>query len=129
MTSAATSPAAARVGRVQTVLGLVEPSELGPTMTHEHVLLDLRCLLEPAPAELGEGWASRPLTPDIRHDAVHHPQTNVDLQDRELNFHRVHPSTKSTLDHVMRYMAKGFTMSAAAVKSLCEACAKEGLQS
>jgi len=59
----------------------------------------------------------------------YHPQTNVDLQDRELNFHRVHPSTKSTLDHVMRYMAKGFTMSAAAVKSLCEACAKEGLQS
>jgi phosphotriesterase-related protein len=67
-----------RVGRVQTVRGLVEPTDLGPVMTHEHVLIDLRCLLEPAPVALGPGFAGRPLTPDLRADAVHFPQTNID---------------------------------------------------
>ena len=28
-------------GKIQTVLGLIEPSELGITMTHEHLLIDL----------------------------------------------------------------------------------------
>jgi len=32
-----------RSGRVQTVLGLIEAAELGPTLTHEHLLLDMRC--------------------------------------------------------------------------------------
>lgn len=32
-----------RRGRVQTVLGLIEAAELGPTLTHEHLLLDMRC--------------------------------------------------------------------------------------
>ena len=30
-----------RKGHVQTVLGLVDPSELGPTLMHEHVFIDL----------------------------------------------------------------------------------------
>lgn len=30
-----------RRGRVQTVLGLVDPAELGPTLMHEHVFIDL----------------------------------------------------------------------------------------
>jgi phosphotriesterase-related protein len=67
-----------RVGRVQTVRGLVDPSDLGPTMTHEHLLLDIRCLLAPPPEYLGEGFARRPVTPDIRADLVHHPLTNAD---------------------------------------------------
>jgi phosphotriesterase-related protein len=32
---------AQRTGRVQTVLGLIEPDELGPTLMHEHLLIDL----------------------------------------------------------------------------------------
>jgi phosphotriesterase-related protein len=67
-----------RVGRVQTVRGLVDPADLGPVMTHEHLLLDIRCLLQPAPASLGEGFADRPVTPDIRADLVHNPITNLD---------------------------------------------------
>jgi phosphotriesterase-related protein len=34
-------PAAAR-GRVQTVLGPIDPAELGPTLMHEHLLCDIR---------------------------------------------------------------------------------------
>ena len=40
-------------GRVQTVLGLVEPSALGITMTHEHLLVDLRAYFR-EPEEPGE---------------------------------------------------------------------------
>jgi phosphotriesterase-related protein len=68
----------ARVGRVQTVRGLVDPADLGPVMTHEHLLLDIRCLQQDAPPSLGEDFASRPVTPDIRADLVHHPITNLD---------------------------------------------------
>ena len=41
-------------GKVQTVLGPVEPDSLGPTTTHEHLLIDFRVMYrEPAvpPAE------------------------------------------------------------------------------
>ena len=31
-------------GKVQTVLGPVEPADLGVTLTHEHMLIDLRVL-------------------------------------------------------------------------------------
>ncbi len=32
---------------IQTVLGPIEPGDLGTTLAHEHALIDLRCLLEP----------------------------------------------------------------------------------
>lgn len=70
--------ARSRVGRIQTVRGLIEPAELGVTMPHEHLLIDLRCLLLPTPPELGDGWAERPVSPGIRADLVHWPATNVD---------------------------------------------------
>ncbi|MBM4408673.1 MAG: phosphotriesterase-related protein, partial [Chloroflexi bacterium] len=70
--------AESRVGRIQTVRGLIDPADLGVTMPHEHLLIDLRCLLAPAPPELGEGWAARPVSPSIRADLVHWPATNFD---------------------------------------------------
>ena len=33
-----------RTGKIQTVRGLIEPAELGPTLMHEHLLFDLRPL-------------------------------------------------------------------------------------
>ena len=42
-------------GKVQTVLGLVEPGDLGVTLPHEHLLIDLRCYLE-LPTEASQ-WA------------------------------------------------------------------------
>jgi phosphotriesterase-related protein len=38
---------ARRRGRIQTVLGLIEPSDLGLTLMHEHLLLDETCLAHP----------------------------------------------------------------------------------
>ena len=40
-------------GLVQTVLGTVAPETLGPTTTHEHLLIDFRCMFNP-PAEATE---------------------------------------------------------------------------
>ncbi|XP_044539953.1 phosphotriesterase-related protein [Gracilinanus agilis] len=34
-------------GKVQTVLGLVEPSQLGPTLTHEHLTMTFDCCYTP----------------------------------------------------------------------------------
>jgi phosphotriesterase-related protein len=49
-------------GKVQTVLGEVEPGSLGITLTHEHLLIDLRCYFE-MPEEASERWyVDRPVT-------------------------------------------------------------------
>ena len=52
-------------GKVQTVLGEVEPSTLGITLTHEHLLIDLRCYFK-MPEEASNRWyVDRPVTMDI----------------------------------------------------------------
>lgn len=49
-------------GKVQTVLGEVEPGSLGITLTHEHLLIDLRCYFQ-TPDEASERWyIDRPIT-------------------------------------------------------------------
>ena len=77
----------ARVGRVQTVRGLVDPAELGPTMMHEHLLLDSIQRLTPPPEYLGAAFQDAPVTAANRADVVHHPFTNRDdlvLDDEDL---------------------------------------------
>ena len=39
------------VGKVQTVLGPIDPADLGTTLTHEHLLIDLSVLSETPPVE------------------------------------------------------------------------------
>ena len=54
-----------QAGKIQTVLGLIEPESLGITMTHEHLLIDLTNYFE-APAEASQrGYIHRPVTIDI----------------------------------------------------------------
>lgn len=49
-------------GKVQTVLGALGPDQLGITSTHEHLLIDLRCIFQ-EPAELSKkGLAFAPVT-------------------------------------------------------------------
>ncbi len=49
-------------GLVQTVLGPVSPSELGPTMTHEHLLIDFLCMFNPPPEATARARAYEPIT-------------------------------------------------------------------
>lgn len=65
-------------GMVQTVLGPVSPDTLGRTMMHEHLVLDGRARLAPAPAYLGADFATAPVTPELRADIVHNPFSNLD---------------------------------------------------
>ncbi len=54
-----------RTGKIQTVLGLIEPEELGITSTHEHFLVDLLCYFT-EPEEASERWyVDAPVTMDI----------------------------------------------------------------
>ena len=51
-------------GKVQTVLGPIEPDDLGITLTHEHLLIDLTCYFEAPDAASERGYIHRPLTID-----------------------------------------------------------------
>ena len=51
-------------GRVQTVIGPIDPGELGVTLMHEHLLIDLECYFQ-GPDEASErAWVDAPLTID-----------------------------------------------------------------
>ena len=52
-------------GAVQTVFGPIEPSELGITLTHEHLLIDLRCYWS-EPEEAGaRAYVDNPVKIDL----------------------------------------------------------------
>ena len=51
-------------GRIQTVLGTIDPSDLGITLTHEHLLIDMMCYFE-MPEEASEReWIDAKVTMD-----------------------------------------------------------------
>jgi phosphotriesterase-related protein len=52
-------------GKVQTVLGPIDPSEMGVTLTHEHILIDLTCYYaEPEEASV-RNYHEKPYTIDM----------------------------------------------------------------
>ena len=69
-----------RSGKIQTVLGLIEPSELGITLTHEHALIDMSCYFV-MPEEATERWyVDKPLTMEILGGIHNRWAHNKDLQ-------------------------------------------------
>ena len=52
-------------GKIQTVLGPIEPEQLGVTMTHEHLLIDLMPYFHVAEEASLRYYADRPITMDI----------------------------------------------------------------
>ena len=62
--SEAVMNSAEQTGKVQTVLGPIDPDELRITLTHEHLLIDMDCYFE-MPAEASErAWVDAPVTID-----------------------------------------------------------------
>jgi phosphotriesterase-related protein len=55
-------------GKVQTVLGPIDPSELGITVTHEHLLLDITCYTVEAEHATGRAFRDAPITMDMLGD-------------------------------------------------------------
>jgi phosphotriesterase-related protein len=55
-----------RVGRIQTVRGLIDPADLGQTLMHEHLLFDLRPMHRRQTWDTDGSFANAKSTPDIR---------------------------------------------------------------
>ena len=69
-----------RAGKIQTVLGLIEPDELGITSTHEHFLIDMTCYFT-EPEEASERWyVDAPVTMDIAGGLMKRVWYSNDLQ-------------------------------------------------
>jgi phosphotriesterase-related protein len=67
-----------RKGKIQTVLGLIEPSQLGITLPHEHLMCDgSGWFVEPADS-FEKAMARRPVSVDILWWLTYHRFTNLD---------------------------------------------------
>lgn len=67
-----------RKGKIQTVLGLIEPSQLGITLPHEHLMSDgSGWFVEPADS-FEKAMAHRPVSVDILWWLTYHRFTNLD---------------------------------------------------
>ena len=55
-------PSAQNRGFIQTVLGPIAPSELGPTTTHEHLYIDFSFMFRPAQDSPSQELADAPIT-------------------------------------------------------------------
>ncbi|MDC0034834.1 aryldialkylphosphatase [Chloroflexi bacterium] len=49
-------------GKIQTVLGLIDPKDLGLTMTHEHLLIDFSVMFNPTPDVTTQRMAHAPVS-------------------------------------------------------------------
>ncbi|MGB2814403.1 MAG: hypothetical protein WBC75_04845, partial [Dehalococcoidales bacterium] len=86
-------------GKVQSVRGLLEPSEMGITLPHEHLICDARTWHYATGEATERYWASQPVTIENLWWIRYHPFQNWDdlqLFDEEL-----------VIDEVMRYKALG----------------------
>ena len=67
------------IGKVQTVLGAIAPGDLGVTLTHEHLLIDLSPVAAPRPsAASGRGFYQKPVSADITGYISQHAWPNID---------------------------------------------------
>ena len=77
-------PSGRNQGLVQTVLGPVPPSELGPTTTHEHIYIDFSFMYQPAQDTPSPEMADAPITLEnlgwIRHN-YYSNRSNLHLMD------------------------------------------------
>lgn len=74
----------ARAGKVQTVLGLIEPEQVGMTMMHEHLLIDMRCRYQPPEGDPAAG--ELPYAIERRTDILYDPagtRDNLALLDEQ----------------------------------------------
>ena len=87
------------VGKAQTVLGTIEPGDLGITLPHEHCLLDMSIWFAEPPTATGKKLAREPLSLDnlwyVRYNAYSNLD-NVQLLDE-----------KTAIEELMRYHLAG----------------------
>ena len=86
-------------GLIQTVLGPIQPSELGPTTTHEHIYIDFSFMFRPAEDNHSEETANAPISLEnlgwIRRN-YYSNRANLQLMDLE-----------TSIDEINAYKAVG----------------------
>ena len=88
-----------QVGKIQTVTGTIDPSELGKTSTHEHIFIDFSCMFT-QPDEASEQFkANQPLRLDNLGWIKYDPFRNID--NLELN------NESLAVDEILKYKAVG----------------------
>ena len=88
-----------QVGKIQTVTGTIDPSELGKTSTHEHIFIDFSCMFT-QPDEASEQFkANQPLRLDNLGWIKYDPFRNID--NLELN------DESLAVDEILKYKAVG----------------------
>ena len=73
-----------QTGRVQTVLGVIEPEELGITIMHEHLLVDLAAYFDMPEEASQRAWVDAPVTMERRGGLMKrfmHNRDNIRLLD------------------------------------------------
>ena len=79
-------------GKIQTVLGLVEKGSLGPTLTHEHLLIDFSVVFQEPCVASERGLATEPVSLNnlgwVRYDSFRNAD-NLDLLDEETSVSEV----------------------------------------
>ncbi len=91
-------PARDRIGKIQTVTGLIDPEMLGVCLTHEHLLLDLSDLLPPPNTASARGFYASPLTVEAaaycrnysEFSTAHHRLDSVETAVEELGLFKQH---------------------------------------
>ena len=85
-------PAKQNQGLIQTVLGPITPSELGPTTTHEHIYIDFSFMFRPAEDSPSEELADAPIALEnlgwIRRN-YYSNHANVQLMDVETSINEI----------------------------------------
>ena len=65
-------------GKVQTVQGLIDPSEVGVTLTHEHLLIDFACVLQELPGASNQKRMHEPVSIDNLWWVRHYWNSSID---------------------------------------------------
>ena len=66
------------VGRIQTVLGPIDPQGLGITMTHEHLLIDLSWFYTPTEGASAKEFYEKPVSLETLSQICHYAMRNAD---------------------------------------------------
>lgn len=65
-------------GKIQTVLGPIDPEQLGVTLTHEHLLVDLSVAHGPPDSASGKDFYHKPVSQEMVGRIRHHAAQNAD---------------------------------------------------
>ena len=112
------------MGKVQTVLGVIEPEALGITLTHEHFLFDARFYFEEPSDPKEKELAYQPVTLANLNWCIHHHHGNLDAlvwDDEQLTIQELMPFKEAGGNTILEATTRGFGRNPQALKRISQA--------